>query len=116
MLFAGDQKVEHLNDDFVGDSAEGPIATEDADPEHLFRIAAQGTIGCFAAQFGLIARYGLDYGAVPYLVKINSKTHLVKTSQRDPRSLAWVAMEGPSKAAGGWAQDRRRWLHGLSGQ
>ncbi len=93
MLLAGDQKVEHLNDDFVGDSAEGPIATDDADPEHLFRIAAQGTIGCFATQFGLIARYGLDYGAVPYLVKINSKTHLVKTSQRDPRSLAWVTME-----------------------
>ena len=93
MLFAGDQKVEHLNDDFVGESSEGPFAAEDADPEHLFRIAAHGVIGCFAAQFGLIARYGADYMSVPYLVKINSKTHLIKTSQRDPRSLAWVSVQ-----------------------
>ena len=30
MLFAGDQKVEHLNDDFYGDG----IQTDDNDPEH----------------------------------------------------------------------------------
>ena len=38
-LFAGDQKVEHLNDDFFGKTSQGPIAAEDNDPEHLFRIA-----------------------------------------------------------------------------
>jgi len=84
MLFAGDQKVEHLNDDFFGEG----IHEDDADPEHLFRIASQGRIGVFATQFGLIARYGMDYPDVPYLVKLNSKTHLVKTAQADPLSGA----------------------------
>ncbi len=94
MLFAGDQKVEHLNDDFYGALSGGErIAADDADPEHLFRIASEGIIGCFATQFGLIARYGRDYPAVPYLVKLNSKSHLIKTSQRDPQSLAWVSVE-----------------------
>ena len=94
MLFAGDQKVEHLNDDFYGTLSSGEaIAADDADPEHLFRIARDGVIGCFATQFGLIARYGRDYDSVPYLVKLNSKSHLIKTSQRDPRSLAWASVE-----------------------
>jgi fructose-bisphosphate aldolase/6-deoxy-5-ketofructose 1-phosphate synthase len=30
---------------------------------------------------------------VPYLVKLNSKSHLIKTSQRDPRSQAWVTVD-----------------------
>src|SRR5690606_16266817 len=72
-LFAGDQKVEHLNDDFFGATKAGPIAEDDADPEHLFRIARDGVIGCFATQLGLVARYGPDYSDVPYLVKVNSK-------------------------------------------
>jgi fructose-bisphosphate aldolase/6-deoxy-5-ketofructose 1-phosphate synthase len=94
MLFAGDQKVEHLNDDFYGTLEDGePIAEDDADPEHLFRIARDGVIGCFAAQFGLIAHYGRDYDTVPYVVKLNSKSHLVKTAQREPRSLAWVSVD-----------------------
>ncbi len=93
VLFAGDQKAEHLNDDFYGETKQGPIAAEDADPEHLFRIASGGLIGCFASQLGLVARYGPDYPDVPYLVKINSKTHLIPTSQGDPRSLAWVSVE-----------------------
>jgi len=82
MLFAGDQKIEHLNDDFFGEG----IHPEDADPEHLFRIASRARIGVFATQLGMIARYGNDYRDVPYLVKLNSKTHLVKTAQRDPLS------------------------------
>jgi len=94
MLFAGDQKVEHLNDDFVGTLADGAsIAAADADPEHLFRIASGGVIGCFAAQLGLIARYARDYRDVPYVVKLNSKSHLIKTQQADPRSLGWVTAE-----------------------
>jgi len=94
MLFAGDQKVEHLNDDFYGTLSSGEsIHADDADPEHLFRIAAEGVIGCFATQFGIIARYGRDYSTVPYLVKLNSKSHLIKTKQRDPQSLAWVSVE-----------------------
>ncbi|MSQ24241.1 MAG: aldolase [Chloroflexi bacterium] len=92
MLFAGDQKVEHLNDDFYGKTKEGPIAADDADPEHLFRIASGGVVGCFASQLGLIARYGRDYPDVPYLIKLNSKTNLIKTNQRDPRSLPWMTV------------------------
>ena len=89
MLFAGDQKVEHLNDDFFGEG----ISEESADPEHLFRIASQAEIGVFATQLGLIARYGGDYGSVPYLVKLNSRTNLVKTEQADPFSQQWYGVD-----------------------
>lgn len=88
-LMAGDQKVEHLNDDFFGQG----IDPEDASPEHLFRIASAAPVGCFATQLGLIARYGESYPDIPYLVKLNSKSHLVKTAQRDPVSLQWQTME-----------------------
>jgi fructose-bisphosphate aldolase / 6-deoxy-5-ketofructose 1-phosphate synthase len=89
MLFAGDQKVEHLNDDFYGEG----VPEDDADPEHLFKIASQAKIGVFAAQLGLIARYGMDYKDVPYLVKVNSKTNLVETSQAEPFSNLWYDMD-----------------------
>ncbi|MDD4127995.1 MAG: aldolase [Methanomicrobium sp.] len=82
MLFAGDQKIEHLNDDFYGED----INLDDSDPEHLFRIAQGSRIGVLAVQPGLIAKYGKSYSEVPYLVKMNSKTHLVKTEQKDPLS------------------------------
>ncbi|MBI2130783.1 aldolase [Candidatus Woesearchaeota archaeon] len=97
MLFAGDQKIEHLNDDFHGrikvDGKEVSIPLDDADPEHLFRIAGKARIGVFATQLGLIAKYGSSYGKVPYLVKLNSKSHLVKTAQKDPNSLAAWSVE-----------------------
>jgi DhnA family fructose-bisphosphate aldolase class Ia len=89
MLFAGDQKVEHLNDDFCGEG----IHPDDGDPEHLFRIASQSDIGVFATQLGLITRYGMDYPDVPYLVKLNSKTNLVKTPQSDPFSNQWLEVQ-----------------------
>lgn len=82
MLFACDQKIEHLNDDFHGEG----IDEADNDPEHLFRIASQGEIGVMAGQKGLIAAYAADYPDINYLVKMNSKTHLVKTEQADPYS------------------------------
>jgi class I fructose-bisphosphate aldolase len=82
MLFACDQKIEHLNDDFFGEG----IAAEDAEPEHLFRIGSQGVIGILAGQRGLVAQYAADYPEINYLIKMNSKTHLVKTSQDDPYS------------------------------
>ncbi len=89
MLFAGDQKVEHLNADFYGEN----IHEDDNDPEHLFRIADKAEIGVFATQLGLISMYGSDYPEVPYLVKLNSKTNLVKTAQKDPISLQHIDME-----------------------
>lgn len=94
-LFAGDQKIEHLNDDFYGPFEEGTISLDDADPEHLFRIAssAKQHIGVFAAQYGLIAKYGRSYTDVPYLVKMNSKSHLVKTKQAEPTSNALVSFK-----------------------
>jgi len=94
MLFAGDQKIEHLNDDFYGRIKVGDkevnIPIDGADPEHLFRIASKAEIGVFATQLGLIAKYGPSYKNVPYLVKLNSKSHLVKSAQKDPLShAAW---------------------------
>ncbi|MDO8609076.1 MAG: aldolase [bacterium] len=82
MLFAGDQKIEHLNKDFYGEG----ISQDDADPVHLFNIASKAKIGVFAAQLGLIAQYGSDFPDIPYLVKLNSKTNLVKKDLQDPRS------------------------------
>jgi fructose-bisphosphate aldolase/6-deoxy-5-ketofructose 1-phosphate synthase len=89
MLFAGDQKVEHLNEDFHGEG----IHEDDNDPEHLFKIADRSEIGVFATQMGLISMYGRDYQSVPYLVKMNSKSNLVKGSQRDPISQQMVDVE-----------------------
>ncbi len=82
MLYACDQKIEHLNDDFYGEG----IAEADAEPEHLFRIGSQGVVGVLAGQRGLVALYAADYPDINDLVKINSKTNLVKTSQDDPYS------------------------------
>ncbi len=82
MLFACDQKVEHMNGDFYGEG----IDIADAEPEHLFRIASQGTIGVMAGQRGLVAQYAADYPEINYLVKMNSKTNLVPTKQEDPYS------------------------------
>lgn len=94
-LFAGDQKIEHLNDDFYGPFEEGVISLDDANPEHLFKIAtgAKKHIGVFAAQYGLIAKYGKCYADIPYLVKMNSKSHLVKTKQAEPISTALVSFD-----------------------
>lgn len=89
MLFAGDQKIEHLNDDFYGEG----IHEDDNTPEHLFKIANAAEIGVLAVQMGLAAMYGRDYPDVPYLVKLNSKTHLVKTAQKDPLSPQLVDVE-----------------------
>ncbi|HLC65488.1 MAG TPA: aldolase [Candidatus Nanoarchaeia archaeon] len=89
MLFAGDQKIEHLNDDFFGKDVPG----DGADPEHLFRIASKATIGIFATQLGIIAKYGSSYPNIRYLVKLNSKSHLVGTTQKDPLSISLVDIE-----------------------
>ncbi|MDR3053012.1 MAG: hypothetical protein LBU48_04040 [Coriobacteriales bacterium] len=89
MLFACDQKVEHLNGDFYG----AGIDPADNDPEHLFQIGSQGTIGVLAAQRGLIAQYAGDYPAINYLVKMNSKTNLIETEQDDPYSPQLYSLE-----------------------
>lgn len=94
-LFACDQKIEHLNDDFYDGGVKVPLSSND--PGHLFEIGAQThseqTLGVLAGQLGLISQYARDYPDLPYLVKLNSKSHMVKTSQRDPISQALWDMD-----------------------
>ncbi len=89
MMFAGDQKVEHLNDDFVGPN----IPAEAANPQHYFEIAKKAHIGVFATQLGLIAKYSDIAPNVPYLIKVNSKTNLIKKQDRDPFSNRWLHVD-----------------------
>lgn len=85
-LFAADQKIEHLNEDFQGTH----IHADTLDPEHLFRIANAGFVGAFATQLGLISRYCIDYEKIPYIAKLNGKTNLDAQSGRDPESrMLW---------------------------
>lgn len=87
MLFAADQKIEHLNNDFHGDF----IHPEAKDPMHIFAIASQGRIGALATHLGLIARYGSEFKNINYIVKLNGKTNLIETDQKDPMSsLLWT--------------------------
>lgn len=79
-LFACDQKLEHLNSDFYG-SGIHPNAMH---PEHLFRIAQNGSIGAMATPLGLISRYAKQYNDVTYIAKLNGKTNLGLTD--DPYS------------------------------
>ena len=89
-LFACDQKIEHLNADFFDGGDKIPLSSNN--PLHLFEIGSishkQGKLGVLAGQFGLISRYARNFPEIPYLVKMNSKTNLVKASQGDPTSLA----------------------------
>lgn len=81
-VFAGDQKIEHLNADFYGPR----IAQQAQYPEHLFKIAAAMSVGAFATQLGLIARYGHLYPTINYLAKLNSKTNCLSNEHVDPIS------------------------------
>lgn len=81
-LLAYDQKMEHLNKDFYGNT----IAPDAMHPEHIFKIASQGTVGALAAHVGLIARYARDYAAIPYIAKLNGKTDLMSLDHQDPYS------------------------------
>lgn len=89
MLFACDQKIEHMNKDFYGEG----IDIADCEPQHLFDIGKNGVIGVLAGQRGLVAQYAADYPEINYLIKMNSKTNLVKTSQEDPYSPQLTDLE-----------------------
>ena len=68
-----------MNDDFYDGGNE---ILSSNDPAHLeigARAHQEGTIGVLAGQLGLIAQYARDYPDIPYLVKPNSKSHMVKT-------------------------------------
>jgi len=85
LLIAGDQKVEHLNDDFFGPK----ISKEDASPEHLFKIAADTKNSILATHLGFISHYGNDYRQIPYLVKINGKSNLGLNDEKDSSKPWW---------------------------
>lgn len=86
LLIAGDQKVEHLNDDFKG----AGISPEDNTPEHLFKIAAACRGSVLAAHLGLISRYGQNYRSLPYVVKLNGKTNIGQAEEKDSSRLWWT--------------------------
>lgn len=81
-LFAADQKIEHLNQDFFGHE----IAPAAHNPHHIFDIANTTPIGALALHLGLLARYAKKYPNINYVVKLNGKTNLVPTEQADPLS------------------------------
>lgn len=88
-LFAGDQKIEHLNQDFYGPN----ISIQNATPKHMFDIASKGNIGVFATQLGLISRYGQDYPEINYIIKLNAKSNIVPVEQKDPVSLMLTTVD-----------------------
>lgn len=89
LMLAADQKVEHLNRDFVGPD----IPKEVSDPEHFFKIAQKAKIGVLSTQLGLIDKYGRDYPQIPHLVKVNSKTNILRTVDKDPFGNLWYDLE-----------------------
>lgn len=82
LLFACDQKIEHLDLDFEGSN----IHPDARDPEHIFQIASSAPIGALALHLGIIARYGAAYTSINYIAKLNGKTNLVPTTQQEPLS------------------------------
>ncbi len=82
MLYACDQKIEHLNRNFCGPN----IPQEINDPVHLFNIASRGRISAMGTQLGMITQYGPQFPKVNYIAKLNSKTNLVPTEQKEPFS------------------------------
>lgn len=88
-LFAGDQKIEHLNQDFYGPN----ISLQDSTPKHMFEIASKGKVGAFATQLGLVARYGQDYSDINYVIKLNAKSSIVPVEQKDPVSLTLTTVD-----------------------
>jgi len=88
-LIAGDQKMEHLNDDFFGPK----IAPEDNNPEHFFKITAASNGGVLATHLGLISKYGRNYPKLPYIVKINGKTNLGLNDEKDSSAPLWTVTD-----------------------
>lgn len=85
LLLAGDQRIEHLNEDFFGPE----IDLADNDPEHLLAIANKSEIGAVAVHYGLASRYGEVYRHSNYVIKLNGKTNLLP-GDADSRLLATV--------------------------
>ena len=88
-IFAADQRLEHLYDDFHGPG----VPVEATRPEHIFEIGSKSPISALATHFGLIARYGMDFTDIPYIVKVNGKSNLIGTIDQDPISRTLFSLE-----------------------
>lgn len=86
LLLAGDQRIEHLNEDFFGPN----IDLADNDPEHFFQIANQAPIGAAAVHYGLASRYAANYRKINYVIKLNGKTNLTAD---DPDSYCLASID-----------------------
>ncbi len=93
-IFAADQRLEHLYDDFHGDQIPEVVG----EPEHIFQIAQDAPISALATHFGLISRYGLDFPTIPYIVKMNGKSNLIDPKQQDPYSSLLFSFEAVLQA------------------
>ncbi len=89
ILFAGDQRVEHLITSFYGEG----IYTGDLYPKHYFDIASSSPISALAVSYGLLTLYGGDYPKVPYVVKLNSLSKLSKKGYGYTFSRRWADVE-----------------------
>ncbi|PCI74435.1 aldolase [Candidatus Dependentiae bacterium] len=88
-IFAADQRLEHLYDDFHGPE----VPVEATRPEHIFEISSKAPISALATHFGLISRYGMDFKDIPYIVKVNGKSNLIGTTDQDPISSTLFSLE-----------------------
>src|SRR4029079_14833507 len=77
-LFACDQKIEHLSL---------------LNPHDIFTTASQGNVGALATHLGLLTQYGPQYPKINYVIKLNGKTNLVPTAQKDPFSKKLWSVE-----------------------
>lgn len=87
-LFSCDHKIEHLNDDFSYPHSPEEIRY----PEHLFRIASQGTIGGMVVPPGLLTRHANRYRSINYVVKLTAKTN-AQSSIKAPYSTPLWSVE-----------------------
>lgn len=86
VLFAVDQKIEHLNEDFYGKN----IDADALDPKNIFIKASTGSVSAVATHLGLVAKYGACYPNLNYVIKLNGKTNIVPAESKDPlNALLW---------------------------
>ena len=86
-LVAGDQRVEHMITSFKGKG----IDKDDLNPEHYFKIVSKSNIGAFATQIGYILNYAMDYPNIPYVVKLNSISKVLKEGYGYKFSRKWIS-------------------------
>jgi DhnA family fructose-bisphosphate aldolase class Ia len=55
----------------------------------IFKIARDGAMGALAVHAGLLARYGLLYNSINYIVKLNGKTNLHAEGSDPVSALMW---------------------------